>query len=137
MGYNCLVVHFQCTFIIPFLEAFVALIFPVVSCVLIIHRLLLGFLLLFLILFRPIIPWSSLIILVVMLLGLRLRMHETMIQKICELVEYVFLPQLTVLWARSAWLLVESEHGEGVEAKKHFMTDSRLILWYWMDLIIN
>jgi hypothetical protein len=52
-------------------------------------------------------------------LGLGLGVHETIIQKIGKLIEDVFLSQLTVLGTGRTRLLVESEHGEGVETEEH------------------
>jgi hypothetical protein len=121
MDYYCLVVHLQSALIVSFLETLITLVFPIVSCVLIVNGLWFGFLLFFLIFFRFIIAWSTLIILVIMVLtlGLGLRVHETIIQKIGELIKDIFLSQLTILGTRRAWLLVEPKHGEGVETEKH------------------
>ena len=130
MDYYCLIVHFESALVVPFLEELVALVLPIVSCVFVVYGLRFGFLLLLLILFWSIVPRATLIVLIIMLLGLWLWVHKTMIQKVSELVEDVFLSQLTVLLARSAWLLVEAKHCEGVEAEEHFMTDLRVIMWY-------
>jgi hypothetical protein len=56
-----------------------------------------------------------------MVLLLGLRVHETMIQKICKLIKDILLALLSVLWTWWSRLLVEAEHGEGIETEEHLM----------------
>lgn len=84
ISYNGLVVHFECTFVIALLEAVVALLFPIVTGVLVILRLLGWFWLLLRLLCRAMIPGTLLILLLLswllsMLMVLVVGVHEPIV----------------------------------------------------------
>jgi hypothetical protein len=120
IAYNGPVVHFECTFVVAFLEAIIALLLPIVARVLVILRLLGWFWLLLRLLCWAMIPGTLLIMLLLswllsMLLVLMVGVHEPIIQYVRKLVENVaVLPHLLTGW------LVEAKHGEGVEAEEHY-----------------
>ena len=93
------------------------------TSVLIIDRFFFGFLLLFLFFFGLVVTWTLLVVLVavvtLMVMIDRLRVHESIVQNVSELVEDVILTGLAVLLARGTRGLVEAQHGERVETEKH------------------
>lgn len=104
ISYNGLVVHFECTFVVAFLETIIALFLPIVARVLVILRLLGWFWLLLRLLCRAMIPGTLLIMLLLswllsMLLVLMVGVHEPIIQYVSKLVEDVaVLPHLLTGW---------------------------------------